>query len=175
MAFTYQLMPRPAPRANVVTEGEKEHFNENYGARYAIKSGPFVSPLGLPCQEPPWGAIASADLRTGKVIWMHRNGTTRDRMPSFMPIPFPMGMPGFGSPLVTAGGVVFYSGALDDYLRAYDETSGRELWRARLPGGGQATPMTYRADGKQYVVVSAGGHGAAKTDLSDEFVAYSIP
>jgi quinoprotein glucose dehydrogenase len=174
MAFTYRLMPRPNPRANVVTHGEKEHFNENYGARYAIKSGPFLSPLGLPCQEPPWGAIASADLRTGKPVWMHRNGTTRDRMPSFLPIPFPMGMPGFGSPLVTAGGVVFYSGALDDYLRAYEETSGRELWRARLPGGGQATPMTYRADGKQYVVVSAGGHGAAGTDLSDAFVAYTL-
>lgn len=123
----------------------------------------------------PWGAIASADLRTGKLVWMHRNGTTRDRMPSFLPIPFPMGMPGFGSPLVTAGGVVFYSGALDDYLRGYDETSGHELWRARLPGGGQATPMTYRANGKQYVVVSAGGHGAAGTDLSDAFVAYTLP
>ncbi|HSC64238.1 MAG TPA: membrane-bound PQQ-dependent dehydrogenase, glucose/quinate/shikimate family [Caldimonas sp.] len=175
MAFTYQLVPRPGAEANVVTEGQKEHFNENYGAKYAIKSGPFLSPLGLPCQAPPWGAIASADLRTGKVNWMHRNGTTRDRMPSFLPIPFPMGMPGFGSPLVTAGGVVFYSGSLDNYLRAYEETSGRKLWEARLPGGGQATPMTYRADGKQYVVVSAGGHGAAGTDLSDAFVAYSLP
>jgi quinoprotein glucose dehydrogenase len=175
MAFSYQMKPRPAPQTNVVTQGEKEHFNENYGARYAVKSGPFLSPLGLPCQGPPWGAIASADLRTGKLVWMHRNGTTRDRMPPFLPIPFPMGMPGFGSPLVTAGGVVFYSGALDDYLRGYDETSGHELWRARLPGGGQATPMTYRANGKQYVVVSAGGHGAAGTDLSDAFVAYTLP
>ena len=157
-----------------MTAGEKEHFNENYGAPYAVDSGPFLSPLGLPCQAPPWGAIASADLRTGKVVWMHRNGTTRDRMPSFRRSPFPMGMPGFGSPLVTAGGVIFYSGSLDNYLRAYEETSGRELWRARLPGGGQATPMTYRANGKQYVVVSAGGHGAAGTDLSDAFVAYSI-
>ena len=174
MAFTYEMKARPAPQANIVTQGEKEHFNENYGARYAVDSGPFVSPLGLPCQAPPWGAIASADLRTGRVVWMHRNGTTRDRMPSFAPIPFPMGMPGFGGPLVTKGGVIFYSGALDDDLRAYDETSGRELWRARLPGGGQATPMTYRANGKQYVVVSAGGHGAAGTDLSDAFVAYTL-
>jgi len=175
MAFTYQMVPRPTPQANVVTKGKKEHFNENYGARYAVKAGPFLSPLGLPCQGPPWGAIASADLRTGKIVWMHRNGTTRDQMPSFLPIPFPMGMPGFGGPLVTAGGVVFYSGAIDDYLRGYDESSGRELWRARLPGGGQATPMTYRANGKQYVVVSAGGHGAAGTHLSDAFVAYALP
>ena len=120
------------------------------------------------------GRVAGADLRTGKVIWMHRNGTTRDRMPTSCRS-VPGGVPGFGSPLVTAGGVVFYSGALDDYLRAYEETSGRKLWQARLPGGGQATPMTYRADGKQYVVVSAGGHGAAGTDLSDAFVAYSLP
>jgi quinoprotein glucose dehydrogenase len=175
MAFTYQLVPRSAPRTNVVTADKKEHFNENYGAAYAIKADPFLSPLGLPCQEPPWGAIASADLRTGKTVWMHRNGTTRDRMPSFLPIPFRTGMPGFGSPLVTAGGVVFYSGALDDFIRGYDETSGRKLWQARLPAGGQATPMTYRADGKQYVVVSAGGHGAAGTDLGDAFVAYALP
>jgi quinoprotein glucose dehydrogenase len=175
MAFTYQMVPRTAPRTNVVTAGQKEHFNENYGAAYAAKLEPFVSVLGLPCQEPPWGAIASADLRTGKTVWMHRNGTTRDRMPSFLPIPFPMGMPGFGGPLITAGGVVFYSGALDDFIRGYDETSGRKLWQARLPAGGQATPMTYRADGKQYVVVSAGGHGAAGTDLGDAFVAYALP
>ena len=175
MAFTYQMVPRPAPRTNVVTAGEKEHFNENYGAAYAAKLAPFVSALGLPCQEPPWGAIASADLRTGKTVWMHRNGTTRDRMPSFLPIPFPMGMPGFGGPLITAGGVVFYSGALDDFIRGYDETSGRKLWQARLPAGGQATPMTYRAGGRQYVVVSAGGHGAAGTDLGDAFVAYALP
>jgi quinoprotein glucose dehydrogenase len=175
MAYVFQLVPRPAPKTNVVTAGSNEHFTENYGAPYAVTMDPFLSPLGVPCQAPPWGALASADLRTGKIVWMHRNGTTRDRMPSFLPIGFKMGMPGFGGPLITASGVVFYSGSLDDYLRAYDETTGRKLWQARLPAGGQATPMTYRVNGKQFVVVSAGGHGSAGTPLGDAFVAYTLP
>ena len=69
----------------------------------------------------------------------------------------------------------FHSGTLDNYIRGYDETSGRKLWQARLPAGGQSTPMTYRADGKQFVVVSAGGHGSAGTTLGDSYVAYSLP
>lgn len=175
MAYVFQLVPRNAPHNNVVTAGDKEHFTENYGAGYAVKMDPFLSPLSVPCQEPPWGMLASADLRTGKIVWMHRNGTTRDRMPGFLPIGFRMGMPGFGGPLITASGVVFYSGSLDDYLRAYDETTGRKLWQARLPAGGQATPMTYSVNGKQMVVVSAGGHGSAGTPLGDAYVAYALP
>jgi quinoprotein glucose dehydrogenase len=175
MAYVFQLVPRPSPDANVVTKGTPEHFNENKGASYAVRMDPFLSVLGLPCQQPPWGAIASADLRSGHAVWMHRNGTTRDRMPPFLPIPFPMGVPGFGGPLVTASGLVFYGGTIDGNFRAYDETTGRRLWQARLPAGGQATPMTYRERGKQYVVISAGGHGSAHTRLGDAVVAYALP
>jgi quinoprotein glucose dehydrogenase len=175
MAYVFQLVQRPGPDANVVTRGTPEHFNENKGAAYAVRMNPFLSALGLPCQEPPWGAIASADLRTGRTVWSHRNGTTRDRMPAFLPIPFPMGVPGFGGPLVTAGGLVFYGGTIDGTFRAYDETTGERLWQARLPAGGQATPMTYREHGKQYVVISAGGHGSAHTRLGDAVVAYALP
>jgi len=171
-AYVFQLVPRPNPTANVVTNGSKEHFNENYGAPYAINMNPFLSPFGVPCQQPPWGALAGADLRTGKIAWMHRNGTTRDR--GVIPIPFWMGVPGFGGPLITAGGVVFYSGQIDDYLRAYDETDGKLLWQVRLPAGGQATPMTYSVNGKQYVVIMAGGHGSAHTKLGDSVVAYTL-
>lgn len=172
-AYVFQLLPRPSPHANVVSKGKKEHFNENYGAPYAISMQPFVSPFSVPCQQPPWGSIAGANLRTGKIAWQHRNGTTRDR--GSVPIPFEMGVPGFGGPLITGGGVVFYSGALDDYIRAYGETTGQQLWQARLPAGGQATPMTYSVDGKQYIVVLAGGHGSAHTPLGDSVVAYSLP
>ncbi|MGN6788949.1 MAG: membrane-bound PQQ-dependent dehydrogenase, glucose/quinate/shikimate family [Rhodanobacteraceae bacterium] len=171
-AYEFQLVPRPNPTKNVLTNGKKEHFNENYGAPYAIAMQPFVSPFSVPCQQPPWGGIAGANLRTGKIAWMHRNDTTRDR--GTVPIPFEMGVPGFGGPLITAGGVVFYSGAIDDYIRAYDETTGRQLWQARLPAGGQATPMTYSADGRQYIVVLAGGHGSAHTPLGDSVVAYTL-
>ena len=174
LAFTFQLIPRPDATTNVVSAGKNEHWNENYGARYAVKIGPFMSPLGLPCQAPPWGAIAGVDLRTGKVAWLHRNGTVRDQMPRFLPIPFPMGVASLGGPLITAGGVVFYSGTLDNYLRAFDVTTGRKLWQSRLPAGGQATPMTYRVNGKQMVVVAAGGHGSFGTTLGDAVVAYTL-
>ena len=173
MAYLFQLKPRPNPTANVVTKGKQEHFNENYGAPYAAILKPFLSPLGPPCQQPPWGAIAGVNLRDGKITWMHRNGNTRDR--GKVPIPFEMGVPGFGGPLITAGGVVFYSGTIDGIFRAYDETTGQQLWQAGLPAGGQATPMTYSVDGRQYVVVMAGGHGSAGTRLGDSVAAYSLP
>ncbi len=174
LAFTYQLVPRPDAGTNVVSAGKKERWNENFGAAYAVKIGPFMSPIGLPCQAPPWGAIAGVDLRTGQHAWMHRHGTVRDQMPSLLPIPFPMGVASLGGPLITAGGVVFYSGTLDNYLRAYDVTTGRKLWESRLPAGGQATPMTYRIQGKQMVVVAAGGHGSFGTTLGDSLVAYEL-
>jgi len=174
LAFTYQFIARQDATTNYVSAGKNEHWNENYGARYAVMIGPFLSPLGLPCQAPPWGAIAGVDLRTGKLAWMHRNGTVRDQMPSFLPIPFPMGVASLGGPLITAGGVAFYSGAMDNYLRAYDVTTGRKLWQSRLPAGGQATPMTYRVNGKQMVVVAAGGHGSFGTTLGDAVVAYAL-
>lgn len=96
-------------------------------------------------------------------------------MPPLLPIPFPMGVASLGGPLITAGGVMFYSGTMDDYLRAYDVTTGRKLWQSRLPAGGQATPMTYRAGGRQMVVVAAGGHGSLATTLGDAVVAYAVP
>ena len=174
LAFTFQLIARPDAKANVVSAGASEHWNENLGAAYAVKISPFLSPIGLPCQAPPWGAIAGVDLRTSQRAWMHRHGTVRDQMPSLLPIPFPMGVASLGGPLITAGGVMFYSGTLDNYLRAYDVTTGRKLWQSRLPAGGQATPMTYRIHGRQMVVVAAGGHGSFGTTLGDSLVAYEL-
>jgi quinoprotein glucose dehydrogenase len=79
-----------------------------------------------------------------------------------------------GWPLITAGGMVFYSGKLDNYLRAYHVTTGRKLWQSRLPASGQATPMTYRSRGKQMVVVAAGGHGSFGTTTGDSVLAYEL-
>jgi quinoprotein glucose dehydrogenase len=135
---------------------------------------PFVSPLGVPCQEPPWGTVAGVDLTSGRVLWRHRNGTVRDLSP--IPLPFKMGVPNLGGPIITGGGVAFLSGTLDYYLRAYDIANGHELWRERLPAGAQATPMTYQgADGRQYVVVAAGGHGSTHTLPGDYVIAYALP
>ncbi|UVO19501.1 membrane-bound PQQ-dependent dehydrogenase, glucose/quinate/shikimate family [Stutzerimonas stutzeri] len=173
LAFTSTLVPRADDSSTLVFD-KPPYLNENFGSPFAVELKPFVSPLGLPCSAPPWGYVAGADLRTGKTHWLRTNGTVRDRAP--LPLPFKMGVPSLGGPMLTAGGVAFLSGTLDYYLRAYDSTSGRELWKARLPAGGQATPMTYRSpSGRQMVVVVAGGHGSLGTDAGDSVIAYALP
>jgi quinoprotein glucose dehydrogenase len=128
----------------------------------------------VPCQAPPWGYVAGADLRTGKIAYKHRNGTVMDMTP--LPLPFKVGVPGIGGPMITAGGVAFLGAAVDDYLRAYDLTTGKQLWRARLPAGGQATPMTYTtSDGRQFVLIVAGGHGSVGTRPGDYVMAWTLP
>jgi quinoprotein glucose dehydrogenase len=150
-------------------------FNPNYGAPFAVALNAFLSPVGLPCQSPPWGYVAGIDLVTGKTVWRHRNGTTRDETP--VPLPFKLGVPSLGGPIVTAGGVAFVGSALDYYLRAYDVTTGDVLWRGRLPAGGQATPMSYwsNASHRQFVVIAAGGHATLGTRQGDSIVAFALP
>jgi quinoprotein glucose dehydrogenase len=174
LAFTSRLVPRSeVPPPDAAAKGSEQGLNRNEGAPYAVYMGPFVSPLGLPCQAPPWGYVAGADLRTGKIAWKHRNGTVRDSSP--LPLPFKVGVPGIGGPIITAGGVAFLGAAVDDFLRAYDVTSGKQLWEARLPAGGQSTPMSFALDGKQYVVIVAGGHGSVGTKPGDYVIAYTLP
>jgi quinoprotein glucose dehydrogenase len=179
LAFVSQLVPRPDDSTLMVQgkhrpEGSLPSLNENFGAPFAVKLSAFLSPLGIPCQAPPWGYVAGADLGTGAIAWQHKNGTVRDLSP--VPLPFRMGVPNLGGPLATAGGVAFLSGTLDNYLRAYDVKNGDELWKSRLPAGGQATPMSYTgADGRQYVLVVAGGHGSLGTRAGDYVRAYALP
>lgn len=174
LAFTSKMVPRPDEYARVVTKDGGDVFNENFGAPYAAKMGAFLSPLGLPCQAPPWGYVAGVDLTTGKTIYKHVNGTVRDLSP--IPLPFKMGVPGIGGPIITKGGVAFLSGTLDYYVRGYDLKTGKEIWRDRLPAGGQATPATYLgSDGRQYLVVVAGGHGSTNTAPGDSIIAYALP
>ncbi|QPC95989.1 membrane-bound PQQ-dependent dehydrogenase, glucose/quinate/shikimate family [Mesorhizobium sp. INR15] len=174
LAFTSKMIPRPDQYTRVVTKEGGDVFNENFGAPYAAKMGAFLSPLGLPCQAPPWGYVAGVDLTTGKTIYKHVNGTVRDLSP--IPLPFKMGVPGIGGPIITKGGVAFLSGTLDYYVRGYDLKTGKEIWRDRLPAGGQATPSTYLgSDGRQYLVVVAGGHGSTNTAAGDSIIAYALP
>ncbi|PWU19643.1 MAG: pyrroloquinoline quinone-dependent dehydrogenase [Candidatus Rokuibacteriota bacterium] len=145
------------------------------GTPYGMSREPILSRLGLPCSPPPWGALSAVDLSTGTIRWEVPLGTTRDLMP--IPIPFRTGTPNFGGPIVTGGGLVFIGAAMDRYLRAFDIETGKELWKGRLPAAAQATPMTYRlrSDGKQYVVIAAGGHGKLGTKLGDALVAFALP
>lgn len=178
LAFTSQLVPRQDDSSLLVQDdgkptGALPALNENFGAPFASRMKPFTSPLGVPCQAPPWGTVAGVDLNSGKVVWRHRNGTVRDLSP--VPVPIRMGVPSLGGPLMTAGGVAFLSGSMDNYVRAYDVRNGRQLWEDRLPAGGQATPMSYQdAQGRQMLLVVAGGHGSTGTKPGDYVRAYVL-
>jgi quinoprotein glucose dehydrogenase len=185
MAFVDKLIAQPVkpvkdlanPQTNAKVENNSQEagFNPNHGAPFAVLLNPFLSPIKLPCQQPPWGYVAGMDLQTGRTVWRHKNGTVRDESP--IPLPFKLGVPSLGGPIVTAGGVAFLTSTLDYYVRAYDLMSGEELWQDRLPAGAQATPITYRsaASGRQFVLVVAGGHGSLGTKQGDSIVAYALP
>ncbi|PWE55604.1 membrane-bound PQQ-dependent dehydrogenase, glucose/quinate/shikimate family [Metarhizobium album] len=173
LAFTSRLVPRAQiPARGQDEKGSEQGLNRNDGAPYGVYMGPFLGPLQIPCQAPPWGYVAAADLKTGKIAYKHKNGTVYDMTP--LPLPFKVGVPGIGGPIITKGGIAFLGAAVDNYLRAYDLDNGRELWRARLPAGGQATPMTYEQDGRQFVVMVAGGHGSIGTKPGDYVIAYTL-
>jgi quinoprotein glucose dehydrogenase len=127
---------------------------------------------GLPCTPPPWGALAAVDVTRDTVAWRVPLGQVPGH-PS--PSGGEMGSVGLGGAVVTAGGVIFIAGTLDGHLRAFDETTGRELWATALPAGGHALPTTYVADGHQYVVIVAGGHDLLPTKMGDYVLAYTLP
>jgi len=164
-----QLIPRAE------AERSKEPLEPQLGTPYAFKRRPFLSPLGAPCNRPPWGVLTAIDMRTGKRAWEVPLGTSRDQAP--FPIWLKLGVPNTGGALLTASGLTFIGAATDTYLRAFRTDTGEELWKDRLPAGGNATPMTYRLrpDGKQYVVIAAGGHAHLGTKLGDSIVAYTLP
>ena len=143
-------------------------------APYGMKRETIVSPWGLPCNPPPWGMLHAIDMHTGKEMWEVPLGTTEDLAPFTEYLLGNIGVPNMGGPIVTAGGLVFIGAAMDDYIRAFDTKSGKELWRGRLPAGGQATPMTYMWKGKQYVVIAAGGHSKLGTKRGDQLVAFAL-
>lgn len=152
-----------------------EIYYAQAGTPYAIDSRPFLSPLGFPCNQPPWGRLTAIDLATQTVAWQRPLGTTRDHAP--LGLPLPTGAFNIGGPLTTAGGLIFIGATIDNYLRGFDVETGEELWRARLPAGGQASPMSYVSSrsGRQFVVIAAGGHYAMRTRLGDYLVAYALP
>jgi quinoprotein glucose dehydrogenase len=145
------------------------------GAPYAAIQRVFTSPLGIPCTKPPWFELVAIDLERGAVAWRAPLGTTRGSAP--WPLWLPWAAPGMGGPLATRSGLVFIGAAMDGYLRAFDATSGAELWRAHLPAGAHANPMTYRArrGGRQLVVIAAGGHTSIPSERGDWLLAFALP
>jgi quinoprotein glucose dehydrogenase len=172
------------PRATYEGRQARETGGERLGTEYAMMRGtPFVlkrelylGPSNAPCTPPPFGSLVALSLRTRQILWNVPLGTSEglDKIGIRTPPDIP-GAINLGGPITTAGGLVFIGAALDRYFRAYDLKDGRELWKFALPAGGKATPMTYLgADGRQYVVVAAGGDGKA-WGWSDEIIAFALP
>ena len=164
----------PSPNGSSGHTGREVYYAQS-GTPYAIESGPFLSLLGLPCNQPPWGELSAVDLKTRKIMWRQPLGTTRDVAPFGLPLG--TGVFNIGGSATTRGGVTFIAATIDNFLRAFDVDTGRELWKTRLPAGGQATPISYvsKENGRQYVVIAAGGHGPLMTKPGDYILAYALP
>ena len=157
------------------TQARFTSVEQNEGIPYCnLRSMGFFSPLGVPCTKPPWGTLTAVDLNTGEHLWNVPLGTSKDIAP--FPFWWIKGAPNMGGPTVTIAGLTFIAATTDYYLRAFNTETGDELAKFRLPTGGHATPMTYKTkNGKQFVVIAAGGHWAMGTPASDHLIAFALP
>jgi len=183
-----QLVPREEIDAmGVVPIGDPNYASGNshsgvspqaltpYGIR--VNAGWRVPFTGMLCKEPPYGGIAAIDLTTRQVLWDKPFGTARRNGPFGIPsmLPFDIGTPNNAGTVVTASGLIFVAATTDDLLRAMSIETGEVLWEVALPAGGQATPMLYEAQGRQILVINAGGHNFMETPIGDYFIAYALP
>jgi quinoprotein glucose dehydrogenase len=145
------------------------------GTPWAIEQRILLGPANVPCTKPPWASLVGVDLAAGEIRWSVPLGTI-DRL---APVPVPAlkwGAPLAGGPLATAGGLVFIAATGDARLRAFETATGKEVWSTALPTSGHANPMTYRAGGRQFIVVAAGSHMFINAATIDDYlVAYALP
>jgi quinoprotein glucose dehydrogenase len=153
---------------------EDGEYGPQGDAPYGMFRQFLVSPSGFPCSPPPWGQLVALDVNTESILWQVPLGSMQGFGGATVSVA--PGSVNLGGPIITAGGLAFIGGAVDRYLRAFDVENGKELWKGALPAGGHATPMTYRApNGKQYVVIAAGGHPKISEEpLSDTLVAFAL-
>ena len=183
MAYYVRLIPRAEAVKLGITANAKPGNHQimrasQSGTPYAIDAGPFLSPTGMPCQQPPYGSIAAIDLQSQKVVWSQSFGSARDSGPFGLSsrLPIPIGTPNLGGAVITASGLVFIGATQERSMRAFDIMTGRELWKTRLAVGAQATPMTYRSarTGRQYVAVATGGNMSIAAGTGSEIVAFQL-
>jgi quinoprotein glucose dehydrogenase len=131
----------------------------------------FLDPDGYPAVKPPWGTLTAINLNRGEIDWQIPLGEFAELTKRGIPV---TGMENYGGPIVTAGGLLFIGATRDEKFRAFDKQTGHLLWETTLPAGGYATPSTYEVDGKQYVVIAAGG-GKMGTKSGDTYIAFALP
>ena len=168
------MMVRLIARRDVARLAGALPYSPQRGTPYAALPVQMLSPLGIPCNAPPWGKLTAIDLASRTIRWQRPLGTSRDHAPLGIAVP---GAPNVAGSVATAGGLLFIGASIDNYLRAFDLRTGAELWRARLPAGGQAAPISYVSGrtGRQYIVIAAGGHQVLQTRVGDSLIAYALP
>ena len=165
---------RLIPRDKVKDDTEDGELGRQAGTPYGMLRRFLQSPSDLPCNPPPWGTLVAVDLEKGIIRWRVPLGSMQNFGGAHGAIPD--GSISLGGPIVTASGLVFIAGTTDPHLRAFDIDSGKELWKAELPASGNATPMTYEMNGKQYLVIAAGGHQRIPEEAQgDAVVAFALP
>jgi len=161
------------------TPGAEGAGDPQMGVPYAIdvNAGWRMSFTGLLCKQPPYGGIRAIDMRSGQTLWDRPFGTARKNGPFGIPtfLPLDIGTPNNGGAVVTAGGLIFIAAATDDLIRAIDIETGETVWSDALPAGGQASPMIYEQNGRQYLMIMTGGHHFMETPIGDHVIAYALP
>ena len=144
------------------------------GTPYGLEQGPLMSPFFSPCTAPPWNLLVAVDMSVGEIKWKVPFGVLDKLVP--VPIPLKWGAPSAGGPIITAGGLIFIGATADSRFRAYDIDTGQEVWQFELPTSAMASPMTYEVDGRQYVVIAAGGHSwYYSMGIDDYLMAFALP
>jgi quinoprotein glucose dehydrogenase len=175
LAMEVHLIPRDQylPQEQAAEAGKfRGDVSPQHGTPYGMSRQAILSPQGLPCLPPPWGELVAVDMNKGTIRWHVPLGAAVKLEGKTLAV---AGTPNLGGPILTAAGLVFIGSSMDDSFRAFDVDTGQVLWTTQLPAGGQATPMTYQENGRQYLVISAGGHGKLGTTLGDSVVAFALP
>jgi quinoprotein glucose dehydrogenase len=131
----------------------------------------WLDPDGFPATRPPWGTLTAIDLARGETAWRIPLGDYPTSLEAGLA---GLGAENYGGPIVTAGGLLFIAATPDAALRAFDAATGELLWQARLPAAGFATPSTYEAGGRHFVVIAAGG-GKLGQPSGSRYVAFALP
>lgn len=165
---------RLIPRNEINSDNEDGDYGPQRGTPYGMRRRFLQSPSDLPCGAPPWGTLTAVDMTKGTIRWQIPFGSMQNFGGAHGSVP--SGSISLGGPITTEGGLVFIAGTTDSRIRAFNTETGQELWSAALPAAGNATPMTYEVNGKQYLVIAAGGHQKIREETpGDAVVAFTLP